>query len=77
MRTRKQGLQMTPQQRQKWRAEQCEIQQKATKLANLMSDGDLRKRGTDRAQIKRGYEILFLHDLGVRTSQYLSVSIGG
>ena len=63
---------MTPKQRQEWRASQfAEIQKEAAKLTNFMSDADLRKRGTDRANVRRGYEIMLLHDLGVRTSQYL------
>jgi len=71
-RTRQRVSHMTPQQRRDWRAREfAEIQQRAAKLANLMSERDLLKRGTDRAQVRRGYEIMFLHDLGVRTSQYL------
>jgi hypothetical protein len=63
---------MTPAEHKAWRAKQfAEIQARAVRLTKLLSESDLRRLSTTRESEKRNYEILFLHDLGVRTSQYL------
>ena len=71
-RERRKVAKMSPAEMQAWRAEQfAEIQKKVDKLTNLMTDNDLRKRSTTRQQVRRGYEIMMLNDLGVKYSLHL------
>ena len=71
-RGRRQVAKMSPAELKAWRAEQfAEIQKKANKLTNLMTDNDVRKRGMTREQVRRRYEIMMLNDLGVKYSLHL------
>jgi hypothetical protein len=69
---RRQVSRMTPEQLEEWRTEQfAKIHKEAVRLASLMTDKWLHKRGIERADWVRGCEVLLRNDLGVRMSQYL------